>query len=62
MKKRRKVLDFAGLYGGAFGVPGEIRTHGLPLRRRTLYPTELRRLVLKKTPQGCLFFGDPDGN
>ena len=24
-------------------VPGGIRTHGLPLRRRTLYPAELRR-------------------
>ena len=62
MKKRRKVLDFGGLYGGAFGVPGAIRTRGLPLRRRTLYPTELRSLVLQKPPQGCLFCGDPDGN
>ena len=25
-----------------FGTPGGIRTHGLPLRRRPLYPTELR--------------------
>ena len=25
------------------GVPGGIRTHGLPLRRRSLYPTELRK-------------------
>ena len=24
------------------GAPGAIRTHGLSLRRRTLYPTELR--------------------
>ena len=24
------------------GTPGGIRTHGLPLRRRPLYPTELR--------------------
>ena len=24
------------------GVPGGIRTHDLPLRRRTLYPAELR--------------------
>ena len=30
------------------GVPGGSRTHGLPLRRRTLYPTELRKLK-------CLF-------
>ena len=28
------------------GAPGGIRTHGLPLRRRTLYPAELRRRVL----------------
>ena len=27
----------------AFYVPGGIRTHGLSLRRRTLYPAELRR-------------------
>ena len=26
-----------------YGVPGESRTRGLSLRRRTLYPTELRR-------------------
>ena len=26
-----------------FGVPGGIRTHDLPLRRRTLYPAELRK-------------------
>lgn len=26
-----------------FGVPGAIRTRGLPLRRRMLYPAELRR-------------------
>ena len=25
-----------------FGAPGGIRTHGLPLRRRSLYPAELR--------------------
>ena len=25
-----------------FGAPGAIRTHGLSLRRRSLYPTELR--------------------
>ena len=28
-----------------YGVPGEIRTPGLPLRRRTLYPAELRKLI-----------------
>ncbi len=27
------------------GVPGEIRTPGLPLRRRTLYPAELRKPI-----------------
>ena len=26
-------------------VPDGIRTHGLPLRRRTLYPAELRRQI-----------------
>lgn len=26
-----------------YGVPGGNRTHGLSLRRRTLYPTELRK-------------------
>ena len=28
---------------GHYGVPGAIRTRGLPLRRRMLYPAELRR-------------------
>ena len=28
-----------------FGAPCGIRTHGLPLRRRTLYPAELRKRV-----------------
>ena len=27
------------------GVPGGIRTHGLSLRRRTLYPSELQRRI-----------------
>ena len=30
---------------GTFGVPGAIRTRGVPLRRRTLYPAEVRRLI-----------------
>lgn len=34
---------FEGVYV-CIGVPGGSRTHGLPLRRRTLYPTELRKL------------------
>ncbi len=33
--------SFAKIYG----VPGGIRTHGLSLRRRTLYPAELRRHI-----------------
>ena len=28
------------------GVPGAIRTRGLSLRRRTLYPAELRRQII----------------
>ena len=31
--------------GWLFGVPGAIRTRGLSLRRRTLYPAELRRQI-----------------
>ena len=30
------------VFMGYFGVPGGIRTHDLPLRRRTLYPAEVR--------------------
>ena len=40
---RKKDLDF--LHPSPYfycGAPGEIRTHGLWLRRPTLYPTELR--------------------
>jgi hypothetical protein len=40
-KKTPETLDFTGLPGGVFGVPKGIRTPGLSLRRRTLYPTEL---------------------
>ena len=29
--------------GSLFGVPERIRTSDLPLRRRSLYPTELRK-------------------
>ena len=32
---------------GAFGTPGWVRTSGLSLRRRPLYPTELRGLIEK---------------
>ena len=37
MNTNRKV------FGVFAGVPGGIRTHGLSLRRRTLYPAELQR-------------------
>ena len=37
------------------GVPGGIRTHGLSLRRRTLYPAELQRLILNWDWQRSLF-------
>ncbi len=37
-----KTLLFSRALGG---VPGGIRTHDLPLRRRTLYPTELRKHI-----------------
>ncbi len=36
---------------GLSGVPGAARTRGLSLRRRTLYPTELRRLVIQLLPE-----------
>ena len=43
--ERRAVSSFwarnRGFFG-VFGAPGGIRTHGLPLRRRSLYPAELR--------------------
>ena len=32
-------------YSGCFGTPGETRTHYIPLRRRTLYPGEVRGLI-----------------
>ena len=31
-------------YSGCFGTPSETRTHYIPLRRRTLYPGEVRGL------------------
>ena len=58
-----------------FGVPGAIRTRGVPLRRRALYPTEVRRhmqflcapLEQPKEFLGgecsiLLSYGDPVGN
>ena len=44
-EKTPEILDFTGLSGVLSGVPGAIRTHGLPLRRRMLYPAELRRRI-----------------
>ena len=34
---------------GRFGVPDWIRTNGVPLRRRTLYPTEVQGQIMKFT-------------
>ena len=36
------VLTIGGILGRWDGVPGQNRTAGLALRRRSLYPTELR--------------------
>ena len=41
--KRKKPEN--STVSGLSGVPGEIRTPDLPLRRRTLYPAELRKQV-----------------
>ena len=38
-KNRRQPFKTVG---SGFGAPGGIRTHGLPLRRRSPYPAELR--------------------
>ena len=37
---------FHGKITGGIAVPGGIRTHDLPLRRRTLYPAELQKHLL----------------
>ena len=44
-EKTPESLNYTGLSGVISGVPGAIRTHGLPLRRRMLYPAELRRRI-----------------
>ena len=44
-KKRTQSGAFLLIYG----VPGGSRTHGLSLRRRTLYPTELRKHAFCKS-------------
>ena len=41
-EKMPEALDFTGFSGEVFGVPEGSRTPDLSLRRRTLYPTELR--------------------
>ena len=47
MKKCRKPLSLRH-----FGTPGGARTHGLSLRRRPLYPTELRAQIRYNPRQG----------
>ena len=42
--QRRKKAG-ASKEAPASGIPGAIRTRDLPLRRRTLYPAELRRQI-----------------
>ena len=51
---QKKNPDFC-LYIGVCGVPGEIRTPDLPLRRRTLYPAELRKHGIKFWDSGERF-------
>ena len=40
--EQEKTLTFVSRLAFFYGAPGGIRTHGLPLRRRSLYPAELR--------------------
>ena len=42
---RLKKRTQSGAFLRFHGVPGGSRTHGLSLRRRTLYPTELRKHI-----------------
>ena len=44
--RKAETPDKSKVFGVFAGVPGGIRTHGLSLRRRTLYPAELQRLIL----------------
>ena len=37
---------------GSFGAPGAIRTRGVPLRRRTLYPAEVQAHGIKLVLRG----------
>ena len=41
--KKTAVNQRKTAYSGCSGTPGETRTHYIPLRRRTLYPGEVRR-------------------
>ena len=45
--KKRCKPSKNGLQRSFFGTPGWVRTSGLSLRRRPLYPTELRGLIQK---------------
>ena len=46
--KKEEVKIPNALAFGIFGVPEGIRTSDLPLRRRSLYPTELLRQIFYK--------------
>ena len=46
---------------GYFGVPGAIRTRGLSLRRRMLYPAELQRLIQLLMPLASNYWRDLGG-
>ena len=53
----KRLFAAFGLRVGAFGgfsAPGGIRTHGLPLRRRSLYPAELRVQARFVLVQACV--------
>lgn len=42
-REKHRGKPFGLAYCGVSGTPGETRTHYIPLRRRTLYPGEVRR-------------------
>ncbi len=46
MRGKRKSAEIPWDFS-TFGTPGVTRTHYIPLRRRTLYPGEVRGLVHK---------------
>ena len=47
LKTKTAVNQRKMAYSGCFGTPGETRTHYIPLRRRTLYPGEVRGHIQK---------------